>query len=104
MLFIWLEFSFLEDEVCYSYITTSFCFLFFFSDKGATYCVAITVATPRLRYDGWIKTLKATHGGKEKLFLDVWKEEDLYRNFPELHPGCVQNKSASHEQRFLMGF
>ena len=29
-------------------------------------------------------TLKATHGGKGKLFLDGWKEEDLYHNFPEL--------------------
>jgi hypothetical protein len=37
------------------------------------------------RYDGWIEfsmTLKATHEGKGKLFLDGWKEEDLYSNLP----------------------
>jgi len=39
--------------------------------------------------------LKATYGGKGKVFLYGWKEEDFYRNFPRLYLGCIQNKSPS---------
>ena len=48
--------------------------------------IIFTATPPQYpRYDGWIEfsmTLKATHRGKGKLFLDGWKEEDLYHDLP----------------------
>jgi hypothetical protein len=78
----------------------------------------LSVATPPIftatppytlcRYDGWIEfsmTLKATHEGKGKLFLDAWKKRSSIVIFLNCVSRMKHRKlAASQEQRFLMGF
>ena len=46
----------------------------------ATPPIFIAMIRPRDRMDA--RRIEATHEGKGKLFLDGWKEEDLYSNPP----------------------
>ena len=50
---------------------------------GAKYWIApLSVATPPSLDMMFSMTLKATDEGKGKLFLDGYKEEDIYSNLP----------------------